>query len=334
MSLDGIDLSSLKFDFDTAAHAQALVREELTETRKRLERWLYRELSHPCAAGEGRNNQMIKLTPRMLELGWDEEAILEKFNEIYELDGEKDDEIQKVIDNAVTYVTELRIEDPEEQKARKAQLENHQRSAAALLKRIMADFAWSAAEIQESGNVGHWTPLDQQVYFLSEMFQPSDVVWIGHVWSSGKEKHATNFRDQGRWLSHLQRSGEILPFEFVSHCTWQPGSFERTNANLVQRRYIVVESDSLTMDQTGAVLNWMCSEMEATLRAVVFSGRRSIHGWFDWPEQVDIKELSATLRGLQCDPSVLRAPQPVRLPGAMRRDTGTTQTLLYLNTNR
>jgi hypothetical protein len=65
-----------------------------------------------------------------------------------------------------------------------------------------------------------------------------------------------------------------------------------------------------------------------TPRALVSSGNKSLHAWFDWPDEGEQEDWQAVLKGYQCDPANLRPSQPVRLPGIIRPDTGRPQELL------
>lgn len=170
-------------------------------------------------------------------------------------------------------------------------------------------------------------PHKQTGLFLGTMFTAEDVVWIGRKFDSGKPHHQRNFRSVADWLS----SG---PFkcEFTCASTFKPGSCCRRDADVAQRRYIVVESDGLSFGQTAGVFRFLKTLPDWRLRAVVYSGGKSLHGWFDGaPLTWSPAELAAFICGLSCDQATLRASQPVRLAGVRRADTGHNQSLLYLS---
>lgn len=158
------------------------------------------------------------------------------------------------------------------------------------------------------------------------------MLWVGAVHQSGEKevrgrvrsfKHL--FKPQHEWLAQPRIRGE-----FTSHCTFKPGTVSRAAENVQHRRYFVVESDALGLDDVGAVFNYLATEKNFVLCAIVFSGKKSLHGWFEWNDQIQFDALCATLRGLRCDPATPRPSQPVRLPGCIRRDTKKQQTLLLL----
>jgi hypothetical protein len=268
----------------------------------------------------------------MLEIDWDPDDIFQLFKEAFKLenDDSKDFEIWKVINMASRYVTPVAERDPAVQAELRRQREETNMVMTRLRGTIQRDMPWPEAEIIEAGMVSDWTPEEQSHTFLATMFQPDDTVWLGNVWDSGinkrtKEKFTNRFRTVTEWR-------KLLPaYEFTSHCTFKAGSFSRSDESLAERRYMVVESDELSRDEIGAVFRWLMGR-DLRLRAVVYSGKRSLHGWFDYPGDADIRELKAILHGLQCDPSTLRASQPVRFAGRKRKDTGNIQKLLYLTT--
>ena len=100
----------------------------------------------------------------------------------------------------------------------------------------------------------------------------------------------------------------------------------------MQSPYLVVESDTLSVDDQFALLRWLYEGLGWTLRAVVFSGGKSYHGWFDRPPEGHIESLKAIAKGLPpgtIDPKCLQVSQPVRLPGCPRGDH--FQELIYIN---
>lgn len=296
------------------------------DVRDRLEQWLARQLDNPVDEGKGRNNQMIQLAPRMFELGWDEEAIFEKFKEIYGLDDEsKDHEVWAVVRRAKKYVESVvEAQDIEALKQKRVMAEQATAAAARTMKRVLREYTWTMQDIEDAGGLRGATPAEQKRMFLTSMFEPTDVVWAGMTWHSGKEKHRRHFREVREWLK-----GPI-PGEFVSHCTFKPGTISRSNEFADQLRYMVVESDELSLDQIGSVFSFLVHECECVLRAVVFSGKKSLHGWFERDTSKPRETLEAWLAGFRCDGSVVRVSQPVRLAGQFRQDTEQVQRLLYL----
>jgi hypothetical protein len=306
------------------------------EVRDRLEQWLIRQLDMPVGEGEGRNNQMIQLAPRMFELGWDEEAIVEKFKDIYGIeDDSKDSEIWSVVRRAKKYVDkQIAGQDVEALRIKKVMAENVTREALKVRQRIHREYTWTMDEIMAYGNdMWKQPPAFQRRSFMEQMYEPKDIVWCGMTWETGEKKRRGKV--VGNWAERFKRRDDWLrmpqmPGEFVSHCTFKPGTTSRCNDSADLRRYMVVESDTMTLDQIGSVFCYLIHEREAVLRAVVFSGKKSLHGWFDRDPELTRENLEGFLAGLECDPSVIRVSQPVRLAGQFREDTEQVQSLLYL----
>jgi hypothetical protein len=103
---------------------------------------------------------------------------------------------------------------------------------------------------------------------------------------------------------------------------------------VLQKKFLVIESDILNKSQMGSVIAWCRQFMR--LRAIVDTGGKSLHGWFDQPEPEIESELKLILpnlgrRGEQetLDSALFKPSQPCRLPGKTRG--GKIQSLLYLD---
>jgi len=213
-----------------------------------------------------------------------------------------------------------------EDKARLRERERAERirlRASKSLPEILRAFDWPYVEIVKSSPVnitgnetGHWK-------LLLQKFQPNDLVWIGDKFDSGKEQHATHFRAVDEWL---KLGG--APGPFICPAGFKNNSITRSNDNVINRRFLVVESDTLTRDQFGAVLRWLHVGCELKLVAVVDTAGKSLHGWFEFEEDLP-DDLKIVLPALQCDPKLFTPSQPVRLPGALR--DGKYQRLVFLS---
>jgi hypothetical protein len=67
-----------------------------------------------------------------------------------------------------------------------------------------------------------------------------------------------------------------------------------------------------------------------SLRAVIHTGGKSAHGWFERPPPAHIEELKAIAPALGMDASVFSPAHPVRLPGVKHEKTGVRSRLLFL----
>jgi len=170
-------------------------------------------------------------------------------------------------------------------------------------------------------------PAMQWRLLLETRYSAEDVLWIGRdPRDSGSPAHAVRFRTAAEWLKE-----EEAPGAFMCPNTFKPGVSSRSNANLLSRKFIIVESDELSPDEVGAVFKYLqLPEIGLKLKAVTFSGSRSLHAWFVHPGAERCAEIKAAIMHLKCDPAMMNPSQPTRLPGVVREETGAYQQLIYL----
>ena len=211
------------------------------------------------------------------------------------------------------------------QRLRAAQRTNQiEQRARTALPKILADHRWTYNDIVKDTK----TPIDENPAIhwrhIVELFREDDRIWIGYTHDSGRAEHTRNFRPARSWLAG---NGIMGPLTCPS--TFRDGSFSRSNENVLDRRFLVVESDVLTKDQVGAVFKWLRDEVGMTLRAIVDTGGKSLHGWFDYPKAAILEELKLILPQLGCDPGMFRQSQPCRMPGVLRGEN--YQKLIYFD---
>jgi hypothetical protein len=216
-----------------------------------------------------------------------------------------------------------------EDRARKKQREDNERirlRAAKALPQLLEEFAWPYNRIiadsptPVTGNeLNHWK-------MLLPKFPADDVLWIGDTFDSGKPEHAAHFKTAAEWMKSAKAPGP-----FICPAAFKNTSCARTNDNIEARRFLVVESDTLTRDEVGAVFRWLHEGCELKLEAIVDTGGKSLHGWFKFEEDL-LDDQKLILPALQCDPKLFTPSQSVRLPGALRDGVaGKFQRLVYLN---
>jgi hypothetical protein len=209
-----------------------------------------------------------------------------------------------------------------------------EKSAAKIKKKVLADL-WAPADMLKgspelpSGDISRQR---KQHFALFEKFAPAEgAVWCGTKYSSGNIQHRQNFRSASAW------HGAWIPdgYEFTCTGIFKQDSFARRNENVVARPFLVVEADGLSKDPNenkalcGAVFRHLRDVRKLRLRAVVDTGGKSLHGWFQMPAPEILKILEVILPVWGCDPKVFSPSQPVRLAGAYRRDKGKYQEFCY-----
>jgi hypothetical protein len=104
-----------------------------------------------------------------------------------------------------------------------------------------------------------------------------------------------------------------------------------TLENTGARCYLVTEFDSGTQDDQAALL-WHLQSF-APLVLVVFSGSKSLHGWWSCggADDMEIHRFMRYAVSLGADPATWLRSQFVRLPGGYRGDKDRRQEVYYFN---
>ena len=193
---------------------------------------------------------------------------------------------------------------------------------------ILKDYACGIADFWELSPIRLIDdPKQDGALFLKTMFATDDVVWIGGYYDSGKLRHARNFRTQAEWSNDLQRTDTNVQNR-VCACTFKPGTFSRSLDYVARLPFFVAESDHISLIDQCALIKWQCQFM--TLRAIVYSGGKSYHAWFDRPPADVLTQLRSIMPELMLDKGASGDVQAVRMPGVLREDTGNFQQLYYL----
>ena len=163
-------------------------------------------------------------------------------------------------------------------------------------------------------------------YFLRHLWAANEILWMGQLFDSGKPRHSANFKRADQWLQLGKAPGPLTcPWVFIE------GAISRCKEQAARRQFLVLESDKLTQTETASVFWWLKEKMQLRLRAVIHSGNKSLHGWFDLPAKTQLNELEAALPHTGFDPKLFAPSQPCRLPGWHRTDKAAElQRLLYL----
>jgi hypothetical protein len=110
----------------------------------------------------------------------------------------------------------------------------------------------------------------------------------------------------------------------------------RALTNVGPRRFLVLDfdADAGGLNDHAAILLALARDWpQAPLRAVLFSGRVSLHGWLDVRglSEEAVAGLTEAAATLGADGSTFGKAQLVRVPNARRPGTGLTQHLYFLN---
>lgn len=214
-----------------------------------------------------------------------------------------------------------------EQKERYWQRQELERKARRLARHkdeVLAKYDWPLESI-----VSDSEPVTDGWHQFLNLWPGDDIMWSGQPHHSGQFIHADQFRRMAIWQSH-----PTPPHHFVCGSAFRPGTYSRTKDCVAHRRFSIIECDDLHPDPatnknlSGAVLNFL-RQRGWTLRAVIDSGNKSIHGWFDYPGETEEQWATHVLPALNVDTATLRPTQPVRAPG-IERENGNLQKLLWI----
>lgn len=162
-------------------------------------------------------------------------------------------------------------------------------------------------------------------HLIELIYKPEDLVFIGALTDTGPG----HFKPAGEWLEVFgQAQGPRLADDkvFISPWVWRKGATSKAKENAIGRRALVLESDSLG-EGVFPVFKWLRQAMK--LKAIVYTGGKSFHAWFEPPPPEFREELKAIAPALQLDAAMFRNAT-TRLPGAVRPDTGRNQDLIFL----
>lgn len=213
-----------------------------------------------------------------------------------------------------------------EDSARRHELEARALAAKAT---ILRAFKWDV--FQGALNVS--LP-EQFLLWRDRLWKPDDVIWIGEPHNSGHFFHRAHF-------SFAEDA--IIRGHFTTASCFKAGVYQRSNESVLRTPYLIVEGDAVLgtpilneQDRhdnklaCAAIFNWLQKELHLKLRAVISSGNKSLHGWFEMPNSVLYDQLKIMLPVMGCDRAMFKPSQPARIPGILR-ENGQPQTLLYIS---
>lgn len=221
----------------------------------------------------------------------------------------------------------------------------------------------SAIRIQPSGKLKNSPYAEDGIQLLSALYRPEDILYIGNQMESGQEQQ-NHVKTVSEWIAFfqdriakiaampenaqiqaLQRLGDAYPLIIPNPLSGRSESTKdgekqtlRGDACVQSFRFMVLESDSLSFPQQGALLRGICRLMECKVCAVIYSGGKSCHAWVrldgisnldEWEKEVKGK-IFAVLGKIGFDGACCNAARLSRFAGMFRRDKEKFQRLLYL----
>ena len=142
------------------------------------------------------------------------------------------------------------------------------------------------------------------------------------------------FRDHIKPL-HEWIAGDLTKMQYLCPCTFKNREHGRLAKNVLQRKYVVFETDDLPEDWDGqaGLIERLAQDQQLVL--ICWSGNFSLHAYYrvngDQKSVEEFENLAITLSG---DPAVIRRPaQMVRFPWGKNTKTGNQQQVIYFQPN-
>jgi hypothetical protein len=174
-------------------------------------------------------------------------------------------------------------------------------------------------------------PAAEAAEFLRALYEPEDFLFIGSQFDA-KNPECVKSRDE--WIMSFQADGVQFPLVCVNPVNLDGaanGNGEtsfRTAANIAKHRYSLIENDRASLrDQAAFWLKMVKSNFP--LRALIFSGNKSLHAIFE-ADPLELPALKKIFLKLCFDVQTLDPARTARLPGHQREDTGKYQSILFL----
>jgi hypothetical protein len=200
-------------------------------------------------------------------------------------------------------------------------------------------------DIWEASPLRIWDePKDHQALFLSTIFNPTDLIWIGEHHQAGIM--GDTIRTADKWIDYFKNGGATAPHIIINPLTGTPatkksgdGETLRGDGNIKQYRYCLVEFDTLSREDQ--IRFW--SSVKLPIVALIDSGGKSIHAWLEvsklttvttpdqWHAQIKGRLYDLLLVPAGVDAACSNPARLSRLPGHFRQEKQNYQRLLWLS---
>lgn len=158
------------------------------------------------------------------------------------------------------------------------------------------------------------------------LFPGNPLLCVG----SSRSKFATRRRSE--WEGRLSELQLMVPSPMngLLGRTQDGKESAHTLENTGPRRFLVIEQDLGTLDEQAGILAHLATH--APLALAVFSGGKSLHGWFSCGGQREdrLRSFMAYAVSLGADRALWTRSQFVRIPDGLR-DNGVRQSVYYFN---
>lgn len=234
---------------------------------------------------------------------------------------------------------------PERNRAEQARRkrDHERRKLEALAREYRADllkrYDWHPADLWEDSPTRPDNAADDPRVFLASLFPPSAIVWTGKVFDSG-ERYRNRWRSVCNWFdSPLEDVGPM-----TTPATWKPETVSRSQGAIASAPFVVLDFDGQDgrkpatapelerhLAESLALVRWLRERLRWRLAAILSTGGKSIHAWFEDPGPACLESLRPTFAPFGIDGGLIGHPEhPCRLPGHVHHGTGRRSRVLWL----
>lgn len=204
---------------------------------------------------------------------------------------------------------------------------------------LLDHYQWHPADLWEDSPTRPDDAADDPRGFLAALFLPADLVWTGSVHQSGPR-----FRDRWRTVEDWHQAPPDTLGPMTTPATWKAGAVSRSRDGIASAPYVVLDFDG----QDGrkpetpadlarhhadslALVRWLRERLRWRLAAILSTGGKSLHAWFENPGRECLDSLRPTLSPFGIDGGLIGHPEhPCRLPGQIHQGTGRWSRVLWL----
>ena len=207
---------------------------------------------------------------------------------------------------------------------------------------VVVDPHW--LDVQELAIPADWDPADQLVRYLQALFEPEEhVAYVTESYLRDDRYAPTKGcwdRTAGQLIEELRHYHDI--HAVVGDCSPEAGAWicfnpvdgsGRSNDNVTDYRYALVECDNMELEKQQAIIR----QLELPCAALVYSGGKSLHAivrvgapdYAEYRKRVDYLYTVCQKNGLTLDQQNRNPSRLSRMPGIVRK--GKKQYLLATN---